>query len=266
MVDPSSFHQLVSKTLEYLNTLKESSLPSAMLTFSSPLPKVALEPPIPQSDPVPVIKPPVIYKEAPKQAPSVKLQAPAEAAPTPQPLAQKKEPAFALNPLTLKHTDSLHDMRELVAKIAPSLTLISSIPSDEKAKRVKNKWKEESLIPTVALLSSRGPSLSFLENVAKAIEAHFTSSKVLLVDGFEQKNSWDSFLSAPQLKLIIAPGQVVWSSPMLMRHYKENPAQNTRHLGSIPVLLLSDASLYLKDPSLKRSLWNLLCQTIPPLL
>jgi hypothetical protein len=43
-----------------------------------------------------------------------------------------------------------------------------------------------------------------------------------------------------------------------MHFYKETPAQGTRTLGNIPLFLLPDLSLYLKDPLLKRSLWKAL--------
>jgi hypothetical protein len=47
-----------------------------------------------------------------------------------------------------------------------------------------------------------------------------------------------------------------------VQFYKEIPSQGIRTLGKIPLFLLPDLSLYLKDPLLKRSLWKALCQKI----
>jgi hypothetical protein len=62
------------------------------------------------------------------------------------------------------------------------------------------------------------------------------------------------------LKWVIVCDYSLWQLRGLMQFYKETPAQGTRMLGNVPIFLLPDLSLYLKDPLLKRSLWKALCQ------
>ena len=56
------------------------------------------------------------------------------------------------------------------------------------------------------------------------------------------------------IKLIISSDFGIYSFPNLMRYYRE--FQKT--LGGIPVLLLTDLSLYLTQPHLKAALWQTL--------
>lgn len=173
--------------------------------------------------------------------------------------------SFPLHPPTPIHKDPMQDIQAVLKKVAPSLIISNSIPSDEKAKKIKNAWKEHAKIPDITILATQSPSLSFLTQVAKAIEIHFFPSKVIDVKELEQNNNWDVFLNTTNLKMIIAPDSVIWSCKHLMRYYHEFPNKKERYLGKIPLLLLPDPSLYIKDPSLKRSLWNLLCQVLKPL-
>ena len=55
---------------------------------------------------------------------------------------------------------------------------------------------------------------------------------------------------------MIACDYTVWQLHDLFRYYKENPEKQIRTLKEIPLFLLPDLTLYLKDPLLKRSLWK----------
>ena len=103
---------------------------------------------------------------------------------------------------------------------------------------------------------------SFVYEIAKAISITFTFSSVLNLSEVEKENRWETFLSAQNLKLIIIPDMLLWTTPRLLSFYKEVPGNTLRKLGSVPVLLLPDLSLYRKDPLLKRSLWNVICQML----
>lgn len=182
-----------------------------------------------------------------------------------KPVQAPKDIPITLNKPSPALKTANEDILKTLKKIAPSVEILSSIPSDEKAKHIKNGWKEKHAIPVVPILASSADSIPFLTNVAQAISLHFFSSKVVLIKDLEQNQQLNSIVELTHIKLIIAPDMTLWNCKELMKHYQEIPQQKQRFLKNIPLLLLPDPKLYLKDPTLKRSLWNLLCHLLQPL-
>jgi hypothetical protein len=108
----------------------------------------------------------------------------------------------------------------------------------------------------------QGKEKLLLENITKALDTFFFPTRLLQTDVMEKNNEWEAFLSAPNLKLIIACDFSIWEQKNLMKHYKEFPSRSETFLGNVPLFTLPNLSLYLKDPLLKRSLWKALCQKI----
>ena len=226
-----SYLQLIDQTLAYI----QERLPRKETLPLPPTPK--LSPPRPKAPEAP---PPKVEKK-------------------PEP---KKETTLELHPpMRLTQTES-HRMKAVLNSIAPELFLHEAPLPDDKAKRIKNAWNEKSLVPEIPILFQGTHYRSFLENLAKAISLTFAPSRVIEMTSFEKEKKWDIFLESPKLKFILCPDHLIFSSKELLPFYKENPGQKTRFLGNIPLLLLPDLSLYFKDPYLKRSLWNVLCQTL----
>lgn len=161
--------------------------------------------------------------------------------------------------------DSLSDMQAILKKLAPEKCSLAPIPSDYVAKKVKESWKNQLFYAEVIVLSGKESSHVFLEHVAKAIESHFRPCKMIKINQLEQEKSAKALLESSCLKMLIASDQDLWSSQELMGFYHEIPQKKERYLGKKPLLLIPDTSLYFKDPSLKRSLWNLLCQVMKSL-
>ena len=224
--------------------------------------------------------PPAFPKKAPIK--EVKREISPSSLPPPQILKKQPEPVVVaveedIKPAKQKETkDSFitldipvsqppigyNTLLPLLKKVEPDLFLHEKIPSDHKAKRIKEAWKIKEATPDIPILTHGVQNLPFLTNIAKAIEIRFASSRVIDVKQIEQEKKWDLFLSSPQVRLIIAPDSTLWDSKELLSFYKENPQKGVRHLGKIPLLLLPDLSLYNKDPYLKRSLWNVICQML----
>lgn len=233
-------------------------------TFEAPK---APTPPAPI--PAPVIAPPKPLAAKPEK-PAIQPEPVTPIAPV---SAQAQEPikqppkdlGFSLNKpaMGLKQQDD--DIRTLLGKISPQILAQRPIPSDAKAQQIKNGWKEKYALPVIPILASSVDTLPFLHSVAEAITLHFFPSKALLISELEKQGMLSSLVEAPHIKLIISPDITLWNCKELMKHYQEIPQQKQRFLKSIPLLLLPDPSLYLKDPSLKRSLWNLLCHLLKPL-
>ena len=78
----------------------------------------------------------------------------------------------------------------------------------------------------------------------------------------EKENRWNDFLSDSDIFLIIASDYTIFELPNLRTYYKENPIKGEKHLKNKALFLLPDISLYLKEPTLKTSLFKALKQKI----
>ncbi len=207
-----------------------------------------------------------IQNKLPKIPPKVELPpAPPppkeEAAPPPPPTPEvrSKKKTFELKPQLKAPSESLVGVRKVLKEIAPDLYVHDTVPSDHKARRVKEAWKEKRETPTFPILFQGAPYRSFVANIAKAIDLTYGTCRIVEV---EPQKKWDLFLESENLKLILAPDALIFGTKELLSFYQETPQQKVRTLGNVPLLLLPDLSLYYKDPYLKRALWNVICNTI----
>jgi hypothetical protein len=269
-----SFHNhlesLAAKTEAYIEQIRSEdplSKNACLLTTSAFVKNqdTPLQPeePIVQTKPEPQVLQKKVFKETkdPYQEPIAESTPPTIKE---QPHSSKA-PSFSLQKPQAAAKLLDEDIRKTFTKIAPHLLASCPIPSDEKARHIKNGWKEKHAIPVIPILASEQASLPFLTNVAQAITLHFFPARVLLLKDLEKQGLLPSLLDSKHVKLIISPDVTLWNCKELMKHYQEIPQQKQRFLKNTPLLLLPDPSLYLKDPSLKRSLWNLLCHLLKPL-
>lgn len=189
--------------------------------------------------------------------------------PTPKPIAKvEMPPSKSIMPVQTQTLPSRgvggidKGMLSLVKKTMPNLAILEEIPSDLAAKRIANRWQTKNqCAPISVLLGAELPEYKiFLQDLAIALDLHFGPAKIVEAEKIEQERQWASFLSTEELKLIIICDATLWQLHHLRQLYKENPAQESRTLGNIPLFLLPDLSLYFKDPLLKKSLWKALCQ------
>jgi len=198
----------------------------------------------------------------PKPTPPKRAETEKPAPPPPKKIERKTETPLELHPPPRPEVAPSDKMGSLLKSIAPDLYIHEMPLSDEKAQRIKSAWNDKSQIPDIPILLQGSHYRPFLDNLAKAISLSFAPARVIDVGPFEKEKKWDIFLQSPQLKCILCPDHLIFSSKELLPFYKENPGQKTRFLGKIPLLLLPDLSLYFKDPYLKRFLWNVICQVL----
>ena len=155
-------------------------------------------------------------------------------------------------------------MKAIFEKIFPNIPLLFTLPSDLDAKKIASSWKTKNKIAPISIISFGEPKEQkiLLQQIATAIDVYFGSCKLVEAEAIEKDKQWQSFLDSSDLKWIIICDYSLWQLSHLMSFFKENPSQQTRMLGKTPVFLLSDLSLYMKDPSLKRSLWKALCMRL----
>ncbi len=159
---------------------------------------------------------------------------------------------------------SLSAVRHLLSIVAPELAILNDIPNDDLAKKIADRWKTKNQSAPISILLFQEPpeQRALLEQIARALDVYFGPAKIVNAEKIEKDKQWEAFLSVADLKIVIVCDHTLWQLSHLMQFYKETPASGVRTLGNVPLFLLPDLSLYLKDPLLKRSLWKALCQKI----
>lgn len=176
----------------------------------------------------------------------------------PKTTPSKPEPRGEQKPVPLDFSS----VRNVLSIVAPELAILNEIPNDGMAKKISERWKTKNQSAPISVLvyQELPEQRALLEQIAKALDVYFGLAKIVQAEEIEKEKQWEAFLTVADLKLIIVCDYTLWQLGSLMQFYKETPAQGSRVLGNIPLFLLPDLSLYLKDASLKRSLWKALCQ------
>lgn len=209
----------------------------------------------------PIKEPEKIKKEvAPAKRPPPKLEH------KETPIAPKIEPLKPVQespppaPLPKKAPSDFREVRNILSIVAPELNIIDEIPNDEIAQKIEMRWKTKNQSAPISILMFQEPNeqRALLEEISRAIDIYFGPAKIVHAEKIEKDKQWGAFLSCENLKMIVVCDYTLWQLNHLLEFYKEVPANRSRVLGKVPLFLLPDLSLYLKDPELKRSLWNAL--------
>jgi hypothetical protein len=179
----------------------------------------------------------------------------------PKPIINKVEIKEEFQDPIKQTLENFDDIRRIVSIVAPEFGPIDEIPSDMLAQKISTRWKTKNQTAPISILSfaESDEQKALLEKIAIAIDVYFGPAKLIHAETIEKEKQWDAFLSVEELKTIICCDHTLWQLS-LVKHYKENPQDSKRMLGNKDLFLLPDLSLYMKDPSLKRSLWKALCQ------
>ena len=186
--------------------------------------------------------------------------------PDKKPVAKKKlvEPAVIklTKPALNAAISSNQGFISFMKKDFPSVRLHQNPQSDIRAKAMRFAWKDKKNLSAVPLLYDNAltPYKPLLENIAKAISLIFMPSRLLDVSSMHTHDTWQMLLENGDIKLVVAPDSLLSRYPLLKELTSE--PENASLLGPHPLLHLPDLSLYQKDPLLKRSLWETLCQKL----
>ncbi|HSX14103.1 MAG TPA: hypothetical protein VLE96_06775 [Chlamydiales bacterium] len=164
-------------------------------------------------------------------------------------VAWRSESTISIEPVNFSHLKAIYQ------RLFPQMPLIQTTPADDQAKKIANRWKTKNQAAPISILyfSEPGPQKELLIAITKAIDVYFGPARLIQAETIEKEKQWETFLSSSALKLVIACDYTLWQLTDLMQYFKEKPS---RTLKNVPLFLLPDLSLYLKDPSLKRSLWK----------
>lgn len=172
--------------------------------------------------------------------------------------------SLKLQPLGPVLPADLSDIRNLVKQLSPSLLLIEEIPSDLLAREVSDQWKKplESAAVLILTLNESDKQRSFLGRIAKAIQVCLATAQINSAIKIERDKEWDAILKSEKLRLVIATDSAIATLPELAKHFREDSRHAKSYLGTVPLLLLPDLSVYFKEPSLKSSLWRNICSLL----
>ncbi len=244
--------------------LSKRAQPSTPMKPPAPVPIQKEEVQMKQEVAVPA---PPIPKASPTTTPVVaKTEPPLPASPPSAPPKIEK-PAnnnkFVLEPLGPAEAVDLTGIRKIAKE---HVALIDTIPDDSEAKRVNKGWDAMIGMVDVAILSfnENAKHQAFLKNVGIAIETLGCKSQLMSAQKIEQEKGWTRLLDEGKLRLVIASDYGIYTLPELLKQHREVPKQAKHFLGKIPLFLLSDIAFYLKEPSLKPSLWKALKELLSP--
>lgn len=153
------------------------------------------------------------------------------------------------------------DMEKLIKKLSP----YSIIPTldDTLAKNISKRWQlKKKCDVTIFSFQENPQEILFLKNLSFAIKTYFFPSQVISYSKLLKSQKLNIFFKENNIKLIIASDYYIWKYPYLTENYKEIPSSGEFFLKDIPLFLLPDISIYLKEPLLKKELWKLLCKKI----
>lgn len=217
--------------------------------------------------------PPIASPQQPKPIPSSAPLLPPKAKLGPKPLPsltniqsappEKKPPtkdtsAFALEKMPLPSPVDFTDVQKIIREKLPNIQVVDEIPNDSEAKRISNSWQQASSIPSVLVITfnESAKEITFLQNLTNAINDRLAPATLMSTQHVEVTFGWEKMLNSKELRLIIASTHGLNAHTELMKEYREVQKQAKFFLRKVPLCLLSDISLYLKEPKLKIPLWN----------
>ncbi|NGX56342.1 MAG: hypothetical protein K1060chlam5_00580 [Candidatus Anoxychlamydiales bacterium] len=136
--------------------------------------------------------------------------------------------------------------------------------NDKFAKEILNKHKYKDQISPILILAytEDEKSFKFLQKLSIAITNYFAECKIILAYELEKKDSWHSILDKSLIKYIITTDYTIFEMKNLKKYFLENSSKKEKFLNEIPLILLPDIILYLKEPMLKASLFKMLNQKL----
>lgn len=224
----------------------------------------------PQPPPTPP-QPKQQVEAPPQQKPSTPVQNTTQPSAAPKQVEPKvQENSSTRFKLKLEPVDEVNEVdlasvKREIEKLFPHIQILTDTPDDAQAKKVGQQWKQSTTVPEVVILAfyETPDQQVFLQNVAAAISQRLASCVIYSAPAIEKKKAWNRLLEMKNLRLIITTDYGMYSLQGLMQYYRESPEKAQRYLGGIPLLLLTDIALYLKQPSLKPALWQALCTMLP---
>lgn len=271
-----SLEQQLKKIEQHKTEIASSLQPAHQgLTSQRPIvPAIERVPSVPSTAYVPdpllrkqePIDPPKIESDAPQKARVEKVPTPeksiaSEKNPAPEAVVVREknsEKAIALEPLTEIALLDYAELMIIFAQKFPNIQLFPAPPLETSC--VLPSAQVDVLI---LLYNEEGKSLAFIQNLAKAIQLLIGPVEIVRAKNIEKENRWEEIMLKKNPRLMITSYAGMQSLPNLMKKLRESPRQGQHFIDKVPLCLLSDISIYFKEPRLKQPLWQSILALFP---
>ena len=161
-----------------------------------------------------------------------------------------------LQPFTKQPLQDLNDLKKIILEKFPQWHFIEKIPGPELISEGAPTAAPQQMKSSILILSLNEPLKHkvFLENIAKVLKKNSQKPTFANASIIEKEKKWMELLMTSSINFVIASQATLQQLPELMKLYCQN--EEKHFLQNKPFLLLSDLSLYLKQPQLKFSLWK----------
>lgn len=189
-----------------------------------------------------------------------------EISPSPTPTTvTKEEPTtfFKLEPLELYKKDStatFSELQLLFELLFPAIPLYKGSLESLSLKLKNIKTVKEEIFSVIILSHNEAKkSLSLLKNLKEAISLCLGPARLVHACELLTEIDREAIFNSSTIHLMIATKQSLLIDPSFISSNSESPEGERFYLGKIPLLILSDPSLYLRQPELKSRLWREIC-------
>ena len=164
--------------------------------------------------------------------------------------------------LSKKEESNFEDILKIIKKIDHTIEFTETLDDIEAKKIAKSNNFKNSFSIAILAYKEDEKKYIFLSKLKQALEIYFFPTELVSAYSIEKENKWPDFFAKTNLKFIISSDYTISELENLKKYYLENPSKNEKFLNNISLFLLPDISLYLKEPSLKASLFKTLKQKI----
>jgi hypothetical protein len=154
--------------------------------------------------------------------------------------------------------DSFQDIKSILKQTFKDLKIYDQLPDDKEAKLLAKLYENKSSFPECVILYEKAQKkgLTLINALSLAIDKRFVSCATYSIEELEEKQQLDLLLKDKKIRLFISTQELLYHHPKLLSHYLETPGNPIKRLGTKDLFVLLNIDYYLKDPLLKRSIWN----------
>lgn len=168
---------------------------------------------------------------------------------------------IALEPMGEPPLSDFSSIKTSIIKLFPQYPINNTIPSDGEAKSLGISVKD-------VIIFTMNPSTEeelLLLRLCDAIQTRLAPATLVKhihipPEGLHNISLWDKFLQTSPLRLILITHTHLKELPHLQKSYRL--VDHKTYLGRIPLLIMEEPSLYVKEPQRKAALWKNICSCI----
>lgn len=204
--------------------------------------------------PVPAESPQYLpVDEAPPKNVQEQILQPAPIEELPKKAPKETTKGFMLEPMQEGSTVDYAELKSIFTEKFPAVPWRDTPPQDTAAQEPLKRKDPEVIILSY---NESGKGLAFIHNMGRALRVLVGHVEIVPAVNIEKNGQWEELMKNKSLRLIITGYAGAQSTPGLMKHFKESTKQGRHFLGKIPICLLSDIDIYLREPHLKLPLWQ----------